>query len=53
MNENLLRSLVCPISNEKLEWDKESNQLINRKLNIAYPIKNGIPELLPEAGKSL
>ncbi|MDY2946872.1 MAG: Trm112 family protein [Mannheimia varigena] len=53
MNEKLLNNLVCPISNEQLEWDKENNQLINRKLNIAYPIKNDIPELLPEAGKAL
>lgn len=53
MNEKLLNNLVCPISNEKLEWDKENDCLINRKLNIAYPIKNGIPELLPEAGKPL
>ncbi|QNS15151.1 Trm112 family protein [Mannheimia bovis] len=53
MNEKVLNNLVCPVSNEKLEWDKENNQLINRKLNIAYPIKNGIPELLPESGKSL
>lgn len=49
MNETLLNNLVCPVSNEKLEWDKENNRLINPKLNIAYPIKNGIPELLPEA----
>ncbi|AHG73885.1 hypothetical protein X781_17380 [Mannheimia sp. USDA-ARS-USMARC-1261] len=53
MNEKLLNNLVCPISNEKLEWDKENDRLINRKLNITYPIKNGIPELLPEAGKAL
>ncbi|MEG9498500.1 Trm112 family protein [Mannheimia indoligenes] len=53
MNEKVLKNLVCPVSNEKLEWDKENDRLINRKLNIAYPIKNGIPELLPEAGKAL
>ncbi|HHW7507090.1 Trm112p-like protein [Mannheimia haemolytica] len=53
MNETLLNNLVCPVSNEKLEWDKENNRLINPKLKIAYPIKNGIPELLPEAGVAL
>lgn len=53
MNEKLLNNLACPVSNEKLEWDKERNLLINHKLNIAYPIKNGIPELLPESGKAL
>ncbi|MEG9490367.1 Trm112 family protein [Mannheimia indoligenes] len=53
MNEKVLKNRVCPVSNEKLEWDKENSLLINPKLNIAYPIKNGIPELLPEAGKTL
>lgn len=53
MNEKLLNNLTCPISNEKLEWDNKNNRLINHKLNIAYPIKNGIPALLPEAGEKI
>lgn len=48
MNEKLLTQLACPISNGKLEWDKEHNRLISHKANVAYPIENGIPVMLPE-----
>lgn len=53
MNEKLLNTLACPISNGKLEWDKENNRLISRQANIAYPIEHGIPVLLPERGEPL
>ncbi|STY60575.1 Uncharacterised protein [Mannheimia haemolytica] len=39
MNETLLNNLVCPVSNEKLEWDKENNRLINPKLNMLTRLK--------------
>ncbi|QIW16347.1 tetraacyldisaccharide 4'-kinase [Pasteurellaceae bacterium RH1A] len=53
MNENLLKNLACPISNGKLDWDKENNRLICQESKLAYPIQNGIVVLLPEAGQPL
>lgn len=53
MNEKLLNTIACPISNDKLEWDKENNRLISRRANVTYPIENGIPVLLPERAESL
>lgn len=53
MNEKLLANLACPISNGKLEWDKENNRLISRDANVAYPIENGIPVMLPEKAERL
>ena len=53
MNEKLLNTIACPISHQKLEWDKASNRLINREEKLAYPIENGIPVLLPERAEQL
>lgn len=50
MNDKLLTHLACPVTNEPLEWDKLNHRLLNRKAKLAYPIENGIPVLLPEAG---
>ncbi|AIZ78248.1 Trm112 family protein [Actinobacillus equuli subsp. equuli] len=53
MNEKLINNLACPVTNTKLEWDKANNRLISREAKLVYPIENGIPVLLPEAGKKL
>ncbi|WGE89473.1 Trm112 family protein [Actinobacillus arthritidis] len=53
MNEKLINNLACPVTNTKLEWDKDNNRLISREAKLVYPIENGIPVLLPEAGKKL
>lgn len=53
MNEKLLETLACPLSNQKLEWDKANNRLISPVAQVAYPIENGIPVLLPEKAEKL
>lgn len=53
MNEKLLNTIACPVSHQKLEWDKENNRLISRQAQLAYPIENGIPVLLPESAEKL
>lgn len=53
MNEKLCQRLACPVTQQPLEWDKANNRLINRAANLAYPIVNGIPVLLPESGEPL
>lgn len=45
--------IACPITQTKLEWDKENNRLISRSANVYYPIENGIPVLLPEKAEKL
>lgn len=53
MNEKLLDTLACPISHQKLEWDKAHHRLISPAAQVAYPIENGIPVLLPEKAEKL
>ena len=53
MNEKLLNTIACPISHQKLEWDKENNRLISKTAQVTYLIEQGIPVLLPERAEKL
>jgi len=53
LDQKLLDILICPVSKGALEYDKEANELISRKAGIAYPIKDGIPVMLPEEARKI
>ena len=53
INKNLISMLVCPLSKEKLIYDEEKQELIAKKSGLAYPIKEGIPIMLPEEAKKI
>ena len=38
---------------DALEYDEEAQELVSPNLGVAFPIKDGIPNLLPEAGRVL
>uniref|UniRef100_A0A4W4EWA5 Protein preY, mitochondrial n=1 Tax=Electrophorus electricus TaxID=8005 RepID=A0A4W4EWA5_ELEEL len=45
---SLLEFLVCPLSKKPLRYEEATNELINEELGIAYPIKDGIPNMIPQ-----
>ncbi|CAK8540040.1 unnamed protein product [Lathyrus sativus] len=45
--------LVCPLSKQPLRVSEESNSLISDAIAVSFPIKNGIPCLVPRDGKIL
>ncbi|ALE02926.1 Trm112 family protein [Bartonella ancashensis] len=49
----MLELLVCPITGGTLSLNKKTHELISRKAKIAYPIRNGIPIMLPSEARSL
>ena len=53
MEKKLLNIIVCPVSKEKLQYDKKNNELISKKAKLVYKIKNGIPILLPEEARRI
>ena len=42
----ILDIIVCPVTKQKLTFDKKNQQLISKKAKLAYPIRQGIPILL-------
>ncbi len=49
----LLEILVCPVTHAQLEYDAERQELISRAAGLAYPIRDGIPIMLPEEAREL
>ncbi|XP_037538575.1 protein preY, mitochondrial-like [Nematolebias whitei] len=47
-DSSLLDFLVCPLSKKPLRYDANTNELINEELGIAYPIVDGIPNMIPQ-----
>ncbi|NXF34642.1 PREY protein, partial [Nyctibius bracteatus] len=52
LEPSLLRFLVCPLSKRPLRYEAATNELINEELGIAYPIIDGIPNMIPEAART-
>jgi hypothetical protein len=53
IDPKLLEILVCPITKGPLIYDRDRQELISKRANLAYPIRNGIPIMLPEEARNL
>jgi hypothetical protein len=53
VDPRLLEVLVCPVTKGSLEYDAASNELVSRSARLAYPIRDGIPIMLPEEARQL
>ncbi|MFP5469355.1 MAG: Trm112 family protein, partial [Alphaproteobacteria bacterium] len=42
-----------PLTKSTLEYDAAANELISRKAGLAYPIRDGIPIMLPDEARAL
>lgn len=49
----LLELLVCPVSKSALIYDEKAQELISNAAGLAYPIRDGIPIMLPEEARKL
>jgi uncharacterized protein YbaR (Trm112 family) len=47
----LLELLVCPLTKTTLEYDHERQELISHAARLAYPIRDGIPIMLPDEAR--
>jgi uncharacterized protein YbaR (Trm112 family) len=53
IDSRLLEILVCPLTKGPLEYDRDAGELISRKAGLAYPVRDGIPIMLPEEARKL
>jgi uncharacterized protein YbaR (Trm112 family) len=53
LDPRLLEILVCPLTKGLLEYDRDAGELISRKAGLAYPVRDGIPIMLPEEARKL
>jgi hypothetical protein len=53
IDPKLLEILVCPLTKGPLQYDAERQELISRQAKLAFPIRDGIPIMLPEEARVL
>jgi hypothetical protein len=53
IDPRLLEILVCPVTHGRLDYDRERGELISHGARLAYPIRDGVPIMLPEEARSL
>ncbi len=49
----LLERLVCPVTRQPLRYDEAAQELISDAAGLAYPIRDGVPVMLPEEARRL
>lgn len=49
----LLEILVCPVTKARLTYDEAKQELVSPAAGLAYPIRDGIPIMLPEEARKI
>ena len=53
IDAKLLELLACPLTKGPLVWDAEHCELISKLARLAYPVRDGIPVLLPSEARTI
>ncbi|MBO6795792.1 Trm112 family protein [Maricaulis sp.] len=53
VDPKLLEILVCPVTRSTLSYDKDAQELISESAGLAYPIRDGIPIMLPDEARQI
>ena len=53
VDPKLLEILVCPVTKSTLIYNRERQELVSKKAGLAYPIRDGIPIMLPDEARVL
>jgi uncharacterized protein YbaR (Trm112 family) len=49
----LLAILVCPVTRGPLRWDDEAEELVSEAAGLAYPVRDGLPVMIPEEARPI
>jgi uncharacterized protein len=52
-DSRLLELLVCPVTKTRLQYDAARQELISKAAGLAYPIRDGIPIMLPDEAREI
>ena len=53
VDPRLLEILVCPVTKQPLRYDRAAGELISDAAGLAFPIRDGIPIMLPDEARPL
>ena len=53
IDPKLLEILVCPVTRGPLRFDREAQELVSDGAGLAYPVRDGIPVMLPDEARRI
>lgn len=53
IDPRLLEILICPKTRGPLSYDRAKNELVSKRAKLAYPIRRGVPIMLPDEARKL
>lgn len=53
IDPKLLEILICPLSRKPLRYDHQTQELISDAAGLAYPVRAGVPILVPDDARQL
>jgi hypothetical protein len=53
VDPRLLEVLVCPVTRTPLIYDRARQELVSKAARLAYPVRDGVPVMLPEEARPL
>ncbi len=53
VDPRLLEVLICPVTHGPLTYDREKGELVSKGARLAYPIRDGLPIMLPDEAREL
>jgi len=53
IDPKLLEALICPVSRTPLRYDRKAQELVSERAGLAYPIREGVPIMLPDEARTL
>ena len=53
VDPRLLEILVCPLTKTSLRYDRERQELVSEAARLAYPIRDGVPIMLPDEARRI
>lgn len=51
LDVRFLELLACPLTKGPLVWDPKRSELVSRLARLAYPVRDGIPVMLPSEAR--
>ncbi len=53
IDPKFLELLACPLTKGPLVWDSAASELISKVAKLAYPVRDGIPIMLPSEARQI
>jgi uncharacterized protein YbaR (Trm112 family) len=53
IDPKLLELLACPLTKGPLTWDGDRSELVSKAARLAYPVRDGIPIMLPSEARQI